>query len=268
VIYFKDKPTIDPSSVGVDTTLPHTGIYTNKSMITEKEGEKYDYILCPVTNFRHLVPAKFAHKVIYLDDKTWLYYNVNSTAEYTVSTLLMAIRRHKWELRNANIGMLGYGRVGQQVAEILVDGFDCVVFAHDPNPIIYGLELPKKYLKLTTKKKVLDNCDIILVLASEQKDLSPILDIEDVRSKKEMIVVNSARSSLVSQEAIAYVINNNGLYTTDTIDSYDHEFVRMYETTRRFLITPHIGGSSTRSRRLTDGYVISQFLQKVNRCLN
>lgn len=262
MIYFKDQPDLDMDTIPVDLTLDPIAIYVNRTKLTYTEAKMYKYILCPCTNYRHLVPCNF-NKVIYLDDAKWLYSNVYSTMEYTLTSLLNIVRTIRTELKGQSIGMIGYGRVAQQLAKVLIEGFNCKLHVIDPKPVIYGKPYKSSVTFYTELEDVLQQ-SILLMLASEQPGKKPILTKANFENDGYKIVINPARSSLISECAIAQILNNGGWYISDTKDDYDERFiVEECLPTGRVIITPHVAGSSIISRVLTDMFVIDKFVERL-----
>jgi phosphoglycerate dehydrogenase-like enzyme len=264
MIYFKDQPDLAIDKVQIDLSKEPIAIYTKDTKLTRKEVEKYKYILCPCTNFRHLVPCGY-NKVIYLDDKKWLYTHIFSTMEHSLAILLNLIRTNRAELRGQHIGIIGYGRIAQQLAPILIDSFGCTLHVIDPNPVIYGREYPNSVVIFHDDIKNVTDKAIILMLASEQKDKKPILTADSFPDDKQKILINPARSSLVDESAVRHVLDNGGWYATDTIDDYNISFTDELMHNDRTIITPHIAGKSIISRILTDMYVIDKFIKTLEK---
>ncbi len=142
-------------------------------------------------------------------------YAPNGVAEYTVMLMLLCIRHYKQalyriqvndyslggltgkEMKDLTVGIVGTGRIGRQVAQIL-SGFGCTVLGYDT----YQIPDPKTFT-YTDFNTLLEKSDIItlhLNLTEETRHM--ISDDAISRMKPGVILINCARGGLMNTEAL------------------------------------------------------------------
>ncbi|WP_320129804.1 NAD(P)-dependent oxidoreductase [uncultured Sphaerochaeta sp.] len=143
-------------------------------------------------------------------------YSPYSVAEYTVMFMLMALRKTKTilaknamqdyslagttgrQLHNQTVGIIGTGKIGRTVIKIL-QGFGCKILATDPYPDSV-LANDIHYVSLA---ELLAASDVITLHVPASTDDSYLLGKAEFAAMKEgMVVVNTARGSLIDQEAL------------------------------------------------------------------
>ncbi len=143
--------------------------------------------------------------------------NSDSVADFTLALLLAlvrhvpeadrAVRAGGWprlvgvELRGKCLGLLGFGRIGQKVAE-RARGFGLRVLAHDPQPDrdaarALGVEL----VEFHTLLEEADFLSLHLPLLPETRHL--LGEAELRRMKRTSYLVNTARGGIVDEAALA-----------------------------------------------------------------
>jgi D-3-phosphoglycerate dehydrogenase len=104
------------------------------------------------------------------------------------------------ELRNKNLGIIGFGRIGQEVAKIM-KGFEMNLLVYDPF-------LQEKDIKKLDGKKVpldilLKESDVVTIHAPLMKETHELINEEKLNlMKSTAILVNTARGELVDEEAL------------------------------------------------------------------
>ncbi len=143
------------------------------------------------------------------------FYDPNGVAEYTVMLMLLCIRHYKaalWraqvndyslqglygrEIRNLTIGILGTGRIGTQVAEIL-SGFGCRVLGYALHP-----GKASRWLTYTDLETIYRESDIITIHLNLNDQSRHMINRETLaRMKDGVILINCARGGLMDTEAL------------------------------------------------------------------
>ncbi|WP_017472918.1 D-isomer specific 2-hydroxyacid dehydrogenase family protein [Amphibacillus jilinensis] len=138
-------------------------------------------------------------------------YNV---AEFTVMIMLMLIRKIKVsicralvndfsldglqgkELRSMTVGIIGTGKIGQSVIEIL-SGFGCKILAYNKTPISH-VETYAEYVDLDTLLKQSDIISLHIPLTEENHHL---INKETIKKmKKNVLLINTSRGGLINSE--------------------------------------------------------------------
>ena len=186
--------------------------------------------------------------------------NANSVAEHALMLILATTRRLTfyrksmeqgvwktgdfYELAGKRIGIIGFGLIGRLVAEKL-SALANEIIAYDPNIsrnvfAEYGVS----YCELN---ELLRTSDIITLHLPGCK--SPIIgEREFSLMKKEAVLINTSRGSLIDSESLYYALINNKIYGAG-LDVFDEEpkgslpFLDLENA----VVTPHIAGGSIES---------------------
>lgn len=196
-------------------------------------------------------------------------YSTASVANYTVMTMLMALRKMKmimkradgWdyslkdsiglELENMTVGVIGTGAIGQKVIKNL-RGFDCEILAYDP----FIKEKVKKYARYVSLDEIFEKSDILTFHVPATEDTYHIIRKETIdKMKDNVIIINTARGSVINTNdlidalekgkigscALDVIENELGLY----YDDYKYENIGNRELSilrdmPNVLLTPHM----------------------------
>ena len=177
-----------------------------------------------------------------------------SVAEHTVA-LLLALARHivqfdsqvrkgewdssarqtKWHLSGRTLGVVGYGRVGRRVAE-LVSGFRMKVLHHDP--FASGS---------TPLDELLRNSDFVTLNCPLTSDTAKLVNRRTLKLMKPgALLVNTSRGGVVDNDALFEALSTGTLggAALDVIDpeppGADHPLLRC----EKVIITPHVAAFS------------------------
>jgi len=188
--------------------------------------------------------------------------NTNSAAELTLGLLLAIIRkipdahaststggwnRHAFtgtELLGKTIGIVGLGNVGHRVAKF-ARGFDMRVLAYDPylSDEVFRRNFAERK---TSLEEMLAECDVLTVHTPLNKETKGMVgEIELRKMKKGGIVLNAARGGIISEKALAKLLDE-GYLRAAGIDTWDTEPKPAPELLRLpcVISTPHIGAST------------------------
>jgi len=148
-------------------------------------------------------------------------------------------------LSGKTVGIIGFGRIGRQVA-VLLSAMGCKVLFFDPYvEAIHSVpwkKIPK--LDMLVKKS-----DIISLHSSPPQTGSPLITQEILsNAKKGLIIINTARGSLIDEKALDAALDS-GLVAAAGLDVVSHEpysgpLLRHSEV----LITPHVASNTVESR--------------------
>ena len=201
--------------------------------------------------------------------------NHNACADHTLALMLgvirrvsendAAVRRGEWnragdlsggELTGANVGIVGFGRVGRTVAKRL-EGFDATIRVCDPQPIE-----PHPY-QVVGIDEIMSRSEVVSVhcpLTDGTRNL--IGDREFSLARPGLVLVNTARGGIVDERALAAAIRS-GIVAGAGLDVFGveppngSELLELVEVT----VSPHIGGLSKQSMELMLNQCIDGVLQ-------
>jgi len=163
-----------------------------------------------------------------------------------VSIMDIAIRNGKWEklmgnlLSQKRVGIIGFGKIGQKVAELLVS-LGCDVIHYD----IMAVDTR------TTSKRVeldelLETSDIISIHISSKAQI--IGKDEFKKIKKGAWLVNAARGGVID-EAELYGALKDGYLSGAALDGFEQEpYTGQLRELDNIILTPHIGSYAMESR--------------------
>lgn len=169
-----------------------------------------------------------------------------------------SIRQGLWQkrmgslLQGKTVGIIGFGAIGQRVGE-LVNAFGASVIYYDP--------IPKNisWAKSITLKELLEDADVITLHASSKKEILGIDELNLI-SKRGVLLVNTARGSLVDEEAL-YQCLTDGRVACACLDVFtDEPYQGPLCKLENVVLTPHIGSYARESRRLMESRAVDNLL--------
>ena len=187
--------------------------------------------------------------------------NITSAAELPVGLLLATARniapanqalkggawkRSKYggvELLDKKVGVVGFGRIGQLVAERL-KGFGMEILAYDP--YVSAQRAGQLGAQLVTLDELLEQSDFITVHLPTNPETLGLIGKEALTKVKPSVrIINAARGGIVDEEALAEALREGRVAgagidvfaTEPTTESplFEHESV---------VVTPHLGAST------------------------
>ncbi|MGB9906546.1 MAG: D-2-hydroxyacid dehydrogenase [Candidatus Saccharicenans sp.] len=184
-----------------------------------------------------------------------------SVAEHTLGLMLGAVRhhgpanlsmkQHKWEkkaftgteLYGKTLGIIGFGRIGKEVAKRAL-AFGMTVVAYDVIPIT--TDLPVKPVSL---EELLAQADIITLHVP--KTPRPILgQAEFARMKDGVVIVNVARGGVVDEKALLQALNS-GKVKAAALDVFEKEPPEDFSLIDhpKVTATPHLGAAAEEGQK-------------------
>ena len=162
--------------------------------------------------------------------------NYNAVAEFAVTLMLSvlknlplqdgAARQASWnryptrELTGKTVGLLGFGRIGKRVAELL-KGFDVNVLAYDPYPNEEAAK--ERGVKLVTFDEGLEQSDIVSLHLPYTDETHHIIDGAAIEKMKQgAYLINTARGPLADEAALAEALKS-GRLSGAGVDVYEKE---------------------------------------------
>src|SRR6476661_6740111 len=187
--------------------------------------------------------------------------NITSAAELAVGLLLATARniapasqalkggawkRSKYggvELLDKKVGVVGFGRIGQLVAERL-KGFGMEILAYDP--YVSAQRAGQLGAQLVTLDELLEQSDFITVHLPKNAETVGLIGKEALTKVKPTVrIINAARGGIVDEDALAEALRDGRVAgagidvfaTEPTTESplFEHESV---------VVTPHLGAST------------------------
>ena len=239
-------------------------------------------VATPSTGLDHLdLDAMREHGValLSLKDDTEFLDRITATAEMAWGLLLAVVRKLPWsfaaaqrgewardrfrgmQLSGKTLGILGHGRLGRIVAEY-GKAFRMNVLACDVRPVAAA-----PGVRLVDLDTLLREADVLSVHLHLTEANRHFLDAAAfARMKPGAILLNTSRGGVVDETALLAALGSGQLGGAglDVIegewreDLADHPLIRYANTHENLVISPHTGGVTLESQRLTAAHMIAK----------
>ena len=245
----------------------------------------------PTTGLDHidtLYAGQEGIEVVSLKGEREFLENVVATVEHTFALLLSLIRNIPWafdsirderwtrnrffgtELSGKMLGIIGFGRVGSKVSRI-ASAFGMKAIACDP----YADTGTVKYVDLETLLGESDVISIHVALTAETEDMIGYREFGLMRRKP--FLINTARGKVINEDALLQALETGQIagaaidVLSDEITSNnplkDNLLVSYARRNNNLIITPHLGGGTYESMRMTQIYIAEKVTETANRLL-
>ncbi len=187
--------------------------------------------------------------------------NLEATAELTVG-LMFSLYRHihianssthegKWEkakfmgteLKGKTLGIVGFGNIGQRVAEICkVIGMQILTNSNSASDEVLNSFGAKK----VSNEELLSSSDILSLHTKLNDQTKNMLNKESIATmKSSSVIINCARGGLINESDLKDALNND-VIAGAAIDVYETEPAteNVMFGAKNLLLTPHLGASS------------------------
>tara|TARA_B110000858_G_scaffold181985_1_gene220960 strand:+ start:27999 stop:28988 length:990 start_codon:yes stop_codon:yes gene_type:complete len=151
------------------------------------------------------------------------------------------------EIRNMNVGIVGLGSIGKQIAKRLA--------AFEVNISGYGRSWDEKFAgKYNVEKKSLEdiliNSDIISIHLPLDNETKGLINEDLIFSmKKDSILINTSRFAVIDNKALAKAIKSKKIYGA-AIDVFNEDKnIHPYDQIENVILTPHIGSHTLETRK-------------------
>lgn len=175
------------------------------------------------------------------------------------------------ELRGKTLGIIGIGRIGQEVAKIAA-GVGMKVIAHDSYAekaptvkwqLFDGQEISIE-IPLVEKDALLEQSDFVTLHVPAQKDYV-LGDKEFVKMKKGAAVINAARGGVIDEVALVNALENEHL-SFAALDTFEKEpkpeVVLLMNS--KLSLSPHIGAATGEAQDRIGVELADQIIEILN----
>ena len=187
--------------------------------------------------------------------------NLEATAELTVG-LMFSLYRHihnanasthegKWEkakfmgteLKGKTLGIVGFGNIGQRVAEICkVIGMQILTNSNSAS----DEDLNNFGAKKVSTEELISSSDVLSLHTKLNDQTKNMLNKESIATmKSSSVIINCARGGLINESDLKEALNND-VIAGAAIDVYETEPAteNVMFGAKNLLLTPHLGASS------------------------
>jgi glycerate dehydrogenase len=202
--------------------------------------------VCNVAGYaKNTVPQHTFSLILNLVTKAYQYYIDVKSGEWEKASIFTLLKYQTFELYGKTLGIVGFGVIGQAVAQIATC-FGMKVVYYDP----YA-RLDNNYLSagFTTLLKESDIVTIHCPLTIETYNLIGKKELSIMKSSA--LLINTSRGGIVNESALAEALNNN-LISGAGVDVLSEEPPvngNVLLSAKNCLITPHSAWSTTEARQ-------------------
>ncbi len=194
--------------------------------------------------------------------------NANAVAEYAIAAMLESARRLRFfdaqvragnwsergtasattfELRGRALGVVGFGAIGQRIAQIAAGGLNMRVAAHTRSPSRLPEGVPAMALK-----DLFASSDFIAVACPLTEQTHGMIDRDVLaRAKPGLVLVNVARGAVINEADLVDALEA-GPIGGAALDVYATQPLPMDSRLRkhpRVMLTPHLAGTTQDAER-------------------
>ena len=152
------------------------------------------------------------------------------------------------ELAGKNMGIIGFGRIGQDTGKI-AQAFGMNVLAYDNYP---NKKLESDTLKYVTLDELLSQSDVISLHCPLFESTTGLINRNTIAQMKDgAMLINTSRGPLIVEEDLAEALNNGKLAgaAVDVVSKEPIDGDNPLLTAKNCIITPHIAWAPSESRK-------------------
>ncbi len=160
-------------------------------------------------------------------------------------------------LDKKTVGIVGLGRIGYRVAEIL-DALGCRIVFYDP---FTTMDPHEDWVRSKTLEELVRQSDIITLHAVSQMDNKPLFNADEFsKCKKGVIIINTARGTLIDERALVLALEN-GTVSSAGLDVFSTEpYKGPLLSFSQVIVTPHVASNTIESRRIMEREAFTNLL--------
>lgn len=176
-----------------------------------------------------------------------------------------SMQEGKWErlethlLSGRTIGLIGFGSIGQRVAELCI-AFGAKVIASDP--FISSNILERMNVSPVSKEQLLAKADIVSLHASKDSDKSFLIGANELNLMKQgAFLVNLARGDMVNEVALVEALTSGKLGGAG-LDVFGEEpYKGPLSQFKQVLLTPHSATNTIETRAAMELFCVKNALK-------
>ena len=160
------------------------------------------------------------------------------------------------EVAGKKLGIIGFGRIGQEVARMAVGlGMEVLIYDYKQRDFDLTITFHRNYqiknfsLKLTgvAMGELLKNCDIVTIHTPGSAEVITEAEIEQM--KEGAILINCARGGVVNEKAMTAALQSGKLFAAG-VDVFEQEppVYKEFLNFNNVSLSPHIGASTAEAQ--------------------
>lgn len=244
------------------------------------------YVVSPTTGLNHIDQKELFNrgiKIISLKGETQFLNSIKATAEHTIALTLALIRKipaayrsvetGNWdrypfkgtEISGSRVFILGYGRVGRQVAHVY-RAMNATVMAYDIESSVVPEEMR---VDLSHGFEASDLVSVHIPYSDKNHEFISRQLLN--RMKENAVFVNTSRGEVVDQDALFDQLEQGRLggVGLDVLSGEPSPILKrvhslMASEEMNLLVTPHISGFTYESLEKVENFVVDKLIQKIS----
>ncbi len=246
VIVVCNKTLFDKDMINSLPNLKYIGLtatgYNNVDIDCAKER---GIVVCNVPNYSTVDVAQHVFAfILYYANKIHEYDNSVKDGDWIKSKTFCYFNRPITELFGKTLGIVGFGNIGQKVAEI--------ANAFGMNVLVYSRSKKDTKYSQVDKETLFKNSDFVSLHCPLNEGTSRLINKETLSlMKPTSVLINTARGGVIDEEAL-YNALNNGVIAHALVDVLDKEPMSMdcklYKA-KNITFTPHIAWAPVECRQ-------------------
>ena len=201
--------------------------------------------------------------------------NSNAVAEFAVTLILAAskgigasshyAKNGVWkkfnglDLEGKTVGIVGLGAIGKTVVKRL-QGFDVKVLAHD---VYYDEKFVEEYnIQKASVDEIVSQSDVITLHAPAINDQPLIGESEFKKMKKGVVLVNTARASLIDYDQLLKYLDNGTVFAAGLdVHKDEPQYDERFEKYDNVILTPHNAAITKEATDITSMMAVNHILE-------
>lgn len=241
-VLFTDITDCDTICVGIDKVIDDKFIENAKNA---------RYILCPSTGIDHIKTKKLKIINIIPSEAS----HITASSEFTLLLILSILRKAHiamsgnkiigQDISGKTVGLIGYGRIAKNI-EPCLKNLGAKTIWHDNK------------LASRTKKEVLEQSDIVVLLINATEENRDFFSWQEFDLMKTgSFFINVTRGFVVNEEALLNALQSKKIAGA-ALDVVNESSILCKYNGDNLIITPHVAGSTTQSRKKACDFVLKK----------
>jgi D-3-phosphoglycerate dehydrogenase len=254
---------------------------------TLKSSKKIKYLCSPTTGLNHININNNNIRVISLQGENEFLKEISATSEHIFGLVLSLLRNYKsifnsnehleWnrdqhighEINGNQIGIIGMGRIGKLLAKYF-NTFGATINYYDINE---NLTFDEQNYNFMIKKKdsieaVINSSNIVILSVNYNSNNESLINKKHFELLKDKFFINASRGEVINELDLLQFLEGNhfkgvalDVISNETYKNNGLNRFLMLAKNKNFIITPHIGGLTYRSLKLTETFIFNKLIE-------
>ena len=206
-----------------------------------KSADEFGIKVCKTPGVNHITVSEHIIALIFS-------YYKNIHLEYNITKAGKWERLIGHEVYGKKIGIVGYGRIGQELAK-RAKAIGLIIKVYDPY-IAKEVITENNIQCEDSLTKLVKDIDILALTLPLNKETEGIIDENIINSNsKKMVIVNTSRALIIDQKSLIKSLKTNKIkaYLTDVLEEEPMIHNHPLNEFKNVIITPHIGSRTYES---------------------